>query len=40
MKKELELFQKITKELLDKEIDEPVVKPLHANTLWEKVNIL
>lgn len=39
MKKELELFQKITKELLDKEIDEPVVKPLHANTLWEKVNI-
>ena len=39
MKRELELFQKITKELLDKELDEPIVKPLQADSIWEKINI-
>ncbi len=39
MKKELELFQKITKELLDKELDEPIAKPLQVDSLWENVNI-
>jgi len=39
LKRELELFQKITKELLDKELDEPIAKPLQADSLWEKINI-
>ncbi|MFK5982546.1 MAG: aminotransferase class V-fold PLP-dependent enzyme [Flavobacteriaceae bacterium] len=39
MKRELELFQKLTIEFLNKEIDEPVVKPLQANSLWKDINI-
>ena len=39
MKKELELFQKLTTQLLNKEIDEPVIKPLQADSLWDKINI-
>ena len=39
MKKELELFQKLTTQLLNKEIDEPAIKPLQADSLWDKINI-
>lgn len=39
MKRELALFQKLTTEFLNKEIDEPVVKPLQANSLWKDINI-
>ncbi len=39
MKKELDLFQKLSVELLDKEIDEPSFKPLQIEILWEKLNI-
>ena len=39
MKKELELFQKLTTQLLNKEIDEPVIRPLQADSLWDKINI-
>ena len=39
MKRELELFQKLTTQLLHKEIEEPVIKPLQANSLWDKINI-
>jgi len=39
LKRELELFQKLTAEFLDKEIDEPVIKPLQAESLWKDINI-
>jgi hypothetical protein len=39
VKRELELFQKLTTQLLHKEIEEPVIKPLQANSLWDKINI-
>jgi AAA+ superfamily predicted ATPase len=39
VKRELELFQKLTTQLLHKEIEEPVIKPLQANSLWNKINI-
>ena len=39
MKRELELFQKIANQLLDNEIDEPVIKPLQAVSLWDQVSI-
>lgn len=39
MKRELELFQKLTTEFLNREIDEPVTKPLQANSLWKDINI-
>ncbi len=39
MKRELELFQKLATELLHNEIDEPVIKPLQAKTLWDQINI-
>ena len=39
LKRELELFQKITKELLNKELAEPIIKPVQANNLWETINI-
>lgn len=39
MKRELELFQKLATQLLKNEIDEPVIKPLQANSLWDQINI-
>ena len=39
MKRELELFQKLATQLLQKEIDEPVIKPLEAISLWDQINI-
>ena len=39
MKRELALFQKLTTEFLNKEIDEPVIKPLQAESLWKDINI-
>ncbi|PHS61696.1 MAG: cysteine synthase [Flavobacterium sp.] len=39
MKRELELFQKLTTEFLNKELDEPVVKPLQAISLWKDIDI-
>ncbi len=39
MKRELALFQKLTTEFLTKEIDEPVIKPLQAESLWKDINI-
>lgn len=39
MKRELELFQKLATQLLQNEIDEPVIKPLEAISLWDQINI-
>lgn len=39
MKRELELFQKLATQLLQNEINEPVIKPLEAISLWDQINI-
>jgi len=39
VKRELALFQKLTTEFLTKEIDEPAIKPLQAESLWKDINI-
>ncbi len=39
MKRELELFQKLANQLLDKEINEPVIKPLQTESLWDQISI-
>ncbi|MFT5077485.1 MAG: hypothetical protein ACI85B_002557, partial [Flavobacteriaceae bacterium] len=39
MKKELELFQKLTEELLNQEITNPAIPPIPVENLWETIDI-
>lgn len=39
MKRELELFQKLATQLLQSEIDKPIIKPIKAVSLWDQINI-
>lgn len=39
MRNELQIFQKLAEELLEKEQSEPIIKPISTDLLWKKIDI-